>query len=196
MMRNDQSEAEPQALDPARTEQGEQLSLAQRGKLLRERAHRLAREPVAEESGERLEVVEFLLGSEHYGIETSFVREVHPLREVTHLPCTPPFVLGIMNLRGEILSVIDLRKFFDLGEPGAAELSKVIVLRCATMEFGILADAVVGVRTILARGVQGGLTTVTGIRADYLKGVTREHLVLLDAGKMLADRRLVVHEEV
>ena len=180
----------------ARAEQSEERSLAQRSELLKERAQRLALEPEVEETGEHLEVVEFLLGSEHYGIETSFVREVHPLREVTHLPCTPPFVLGIMNLRGEILSVIDIRKFFDLGQQESDELNKVIVLRGATMEFGILADAVVGVRTILAKGVQVALTTVTGIRADYLKGVTREHLVLLDAGKMLADRRLVVHEEL
>lgn len=194
-MRDRESDQKRSVSDTPRTEQSEERSLAQRRALLKERAQRLAREPAAEETGERLEVVEFLLGSEHYGIETSFVREVHPLREVTPVPCTPRFVLGIMNLRGEILSIIDIRKFFDIGQQESDELSKVIVLRGATMEFGILADAVVGVRTILAKGVQVALTTVTGIRADYLKGVTREHLVLLDAGKMLADRRLVVHEE-
>ena len=193
MMRDKESQLKRTGSDPG---PGEERSLAQRSELLKERAHRLAREPEVEETGERLEVVEFLLGSEHYGIETSFVREVHPLREVTPVPCTPRFVLGIMNLRGEILSVIDLRKFFDIGQQESDELSKVIVLRGAAMEFGILADAVVGVRTILAKGVQVALATVTGIRADYLKGVTRDHLVLLDAGKMLADRRLVVHEEL
>jgi purine-binding chemotaxis protein CheW len=195
-MRDRESDQERHVSDWPRAEQSEERSLAQRAELLKERAQRLAQEPEVEETGERLEVVEFLLGLEHYGIETSFVREVHPLREVTHVPCTPPFVMGIMNLRGEILSVIDIRKFFDLRQQESDELTKVIVLRGATMEFGILADAVVGVRTILAQGVQVALTTVTGIRADYLKGVTREHLVLLDAGKMLADRRLVVHEEI
>ena len=169
---------------------------AQRKKLLRERAQRLAREPAEEETGERLEVVVFLLGQERYAVETSFVREVHPLREVTQLPCAPSFVLGIMNLRGEVLSVLDLRSFFDIGRREADEQSKVIVLRCATMEFGILADAVVGVRTIPVRGVQPSLAQVSGMRTDYLRGITRDHLVLLDAGKMLADRRLVVHEEV
>jgi len=187
-------EAVPQT-EP-QTEQGAEASLTQPGKILRERAHRLAREPAAEERGERLEVVEFLLGREHYGIETSFVREVHPLRDVTPLPCTPPFVVGIMNLRGEILSIIDIRKLFDLEEQGLSDLNKVIVLGGSSMEFGILADHVVGVRTIMVKGLQPSLTTVTGMRADYLKGVTREHLVLLDAGKMLADRRIVVHEEV
>ena len=174
---------------------GEGLSPEQRREILRERAKRLAMEPAAGETGERLEVVEFLLGTEHYGIETSFVREVHPFREVTPLPCTPSFVLGIMNLRGEILSVIDIGKFFDLQPQEQGESTKVIVLTCAAMQFGVLADAVLGVRTILTSSLQSSLATVTGLRADYLKGVTREHLVLLDAGKMLTDRRLVVHEE-
>lgn len=195
MTRKSQRESDSVTRDRPLAAPEDNATPAQRRTLLRERAQRLAKEPPAEEDGERLEVVEFLLGAERYAVEASFVREVHPLREVTHLPCTPPFVLGIMNLRGEVLSVLDLRSFFDLGE-GTAELSKVIVLRCATMEFGILADAVIGVRTILARGVQPSLATVAGIGADYLKGVTRDHLVLLDAGKMLNDKRLVVHEEV
>jgi purine-binding chemotaxis protein CheW len=190
------NEPERLAETPPRTEQGAEAGLTQSRKILRERAHRLAREPAAEECGERLEVVEFLLGREHYGIETSFIREVHPLRDVTPLPCTPPFVVGIMNLRGEILSIIDIRKLFDLDEQGLSDLNKVIVLGGSSMEFGILADHVIGVRTIMVRGLQPSLTTVTGMRADCLKGVTREHLVLLDAGKMLADRRIVVHEEV
>jgi len=180
----------------AQAEQRVDWSQEQRRKLLRDRAQRLAREPAAEEGGERMELVEFLLGTEHYGIETPFIREVHPLRGLTPLPCVPPFVLGIMNLRGEILSVIDLRNLFEIGQPSITELSKVIVLWSAAMEFGVLADAVLGVRTVRASGLQSSLTTLTGIRADYLKGVTGEHLVLLDAGKLLADRRLVVHEEV
>jgi len=178
---------------PARAE-GE--GAAQRKKLLRERAHLLAREPAAEESDERLEVVVFLLGRERYGIETSLIREVLTLREPTPLPCTPSFVLGIMNLRGEIISVLDLRKIFGFGELEPAELNKVIVLRGAALEFGILADEVIGVRTIPAKGVHPSPTTLTGMRADYLKGVVGGRLVLLDAGKMLADRRLVVHQEV
>jgi purine-binding chemotaxis protein CheW len=195
MTRNSKREREPRT-DQAQAGQIGEESQAQRKALLRERAQILAREPAAPESGERLEVVEFLLGHEHYGIETSFVREVHPLREMTPLPCTPSFVLGIINLRGEILSVVDIRKFFDIEPQGLVELNKVIVLRCATMEFGILADSVLGVRSIAVSGVQASLATITGMRADYLKGVTAGHLVLLDAGKMLTDRRMVVHEEV
>ena len=82
--------------------------------ILKARAKALALEPEREKrKGEYLEVVEFLLAYETYAIETAYVREVYPLKELTVLPCTPPFVLGIINVRGQILSVIDIKKFFD-----------------------------------------------------------------------------------
>ena len=195
-MTRNSSKQQPPVSASAREGNGAKRSLSKGGKILAERAKRLAREPVAEQGGERLEVVEFLLGHERYGLETSFIREVHPLRELTPLPCTPSFVLGIINLRGEVISVVDIRQIFQMAAPGPAESNMVIVLQSAAMRFGMLADAVLGVRSVFAGGVQPSIAAVTGIGADYLKGVTRDHLVLLDAGKMLADRRLVVHEEV
>ncbi|HJV64198.1 MAG TPA: chemotaxis protein CheW [Geomonas sp.] len=164
-------------------------------KTLRERARKLAREPVPASHGQRLEVVEFALSDERYAVESAFIREVYPLKELTPLPCTPPFVLGIVNLRGKILSVVDLRTFFELAGRGLSDLNKVIVLASASMEFGLLADHIVGVRTIDRSELQPALPTLTDLRADYLKGVTRERLVVLDGGRMLADGRIVVHEE-
>lgn len=172
------------------------LPAGEQQRILRERALALAREPEKAETAERLEVVEFLLAHELYGIESSYIREVHPLKELTPLPCTPPFVLGIMNVRGKVLSVIDLRKFFDLPEKGLTDLNKVIIVNDDAMEFGILADAILGVRLIPARDLQPSLPTLTEVRADYLKGVTEERLVVLDGGKILMDKRIVVHEEV
>src|SRR5687768_2140813 len=83
--------------------------------ILRARAQALARParhvPLAEAS---LEVLEFRLAQERYALETRYVREVYPLKDLTRLPCTPPFVLGIVNVRGRITPVIDIKKFFDL----------------------------------------------------------------------------------
>jgi len=124
------------------------------------------------------------------------VREVYPLKELTPLPCTPPFVAGIVNVRGQVISVIDIKKFFDLPERGLTDLNKVIILSDGVMEFGILADAVVDVRNIPLEKIQSGLPTLTGIREDYLRGVTAERLVILDAEKLLTDGNIVVHEEV
>jgi purine-binding chemotaxis protein CheW len=165
--------------------------------LLRSRAQALAREPPSvAASPDALDVVEFHLASETYGVEVSYVREVSPLKAFTPLPCTPPFVLGIVNLRGQLLSVIDLKPLFALPCRESTDRQTVIVLQAALMAVGLLADAVLGVRSIALQGLQPSLPTLTGRRAAYLKGVTHEPLVLLDAAKLLADPTLRVLEEV
>jgi purine-binding chemotaxis protein CheW len=164
-------------------------------RILKERAQELAREPArAESADESIEVIEFLLAHERYAVESEHVREAYPLEELTPLPCTPAFVLGIVNVRGEILSVIDLKKFFDLPEKGLTDLNKVIVLESENMVFGIVADAISGVRRIPRADIQPSLPTLTGIREDYLLGVTAERVVILDAEKLLNDEKLIVNE--
>ena len=172
-------------------------ALEEKQKILKARAKTLAREPKEEKVAEQyLEVLEFLLAYEKYGIESSYVREIYPLKELTPLPCTPPFVLGLINVRGQILSVIDIKKFFDLPDKGLTDLNKVIILQTDKMELGILADAILGVRSIPLQEIQTSLPTLTGIRADYLRGVTKEPLVVLDGEKILSDKKIIVHEEV
>lgn len=148
------------------------------------------------ERGEYLEVAEFLLAHERYAIETRHIREVYSVTDLTPIPCTPPFVFGIINVRGEIVSVIDIKKFFDLPEKGITDLNKAIILQSKDIEIGILVDAVLGVRNIFITELEGGLPTLTGIREEYLKGITKERQVILDAEKLLSDRRIIVDEKV
>lgn len=165
--------------------------------ILRLRAQQLAREPEPpEQEGSALEVIEFGLAGERYALEVAFVREVHPLEDLTPLPCTPAFVRGLVNVRGRILPVIDLKKFFDLPESGITDLHRILLIATPVMTFGLLADTVAGTCRIPLDRLEDSLPTLTGIRAEYLKGVTAERLVVLDAARMLADDRLVVHETV
>jgi purine-binding chemotaxis protein CheW len=177
--------------------QGATPSAEKRRSILKERARALARvaEPEAA-AGKSIDLIEFRLASEAYAIEYAFVQEVHPLRDFTPLPGTPPFVLGIVNLRGQILSVVDLRSFFDLPARGLGDLNKVIVIRDDRMEFGILADEVTGVRAIPRIGIQPPIPTLSGIGAEYLLGITDGGLIILDANMILRDERMVVCEEV
>jgi purine-binding chemotaxis protein CheW len=168
-------------------------------RILRSRARTLAREPGKSEASDdtvALEWVEFLLAHERYALASRYVREVRSLENLTPLPCTPPFVLGIVNLHGEILSVIDIKKFFGLPEKGLTDLNKIIVLQSANMLFGVLADAIIGVRSVPAAEIQPSLPTLTGIREKYLKGVTPDRTILLDAEKLLADGTIIVQEQV
>lgn len=166
-------------------------------RLLHKRALALAAAPATTQLlAHSIEVLEFSLAHERYAVETCHVREVHPLESLTPLPCTPTFVLGIVNLRGEIVSVLDLRKFFELAQTGLPDLNKVIVIESRDMMFGILADAILGVRRIAPTEIQPALPTLTGIREKYLKGITVERTVVLDGEKLLGDNSIVVQEQV
>ncbi len=165
--------------------------------ILKSCACALARPEKPGQSGDRwLEVIEFRLAKERYAIEHALVREVVALKEFTPLPCTPVFMPGIINVRGQILPLIDIKKFFDLPDAGITDLHLVIIVRAADVELGILADAITGVLAIPTDAIQSSLPTLTGIRSQYLKGVTDQMLVILDAAKILGDPRIVVDEEV
>jgi purine-binding chemotaxis protein CheW len=165
-------------------------------KMLRERAKALAQKPLYDKKEEHcIEILEFILAHEHYGIKVSYIREVHPLKEFTLIPCTPPFVFGIINDRGQIISIIDIKKFFNLPAKGLFD-HNVIIIHNDEMEFGILADAIVGIEAIPLSTIQPSLPTLTGIREQYLKGITKDGIVILDALKLLSDKTLIIHEEV
>jgi purine-binding chemotaxis protein CheW len=162
--------------------------------VLESRARSLAAEPPAPPS-DSVDVLEFVLAQEHYAIEMGWVREVLALRDLTRLPGTPAFVLGIINLRGRIISVLDIKRFFELPEQGLSDLNKVIVLGDGTMEFGVLADLIQGVGFIDIADLQPPLPTLTGIRGKYLLGITRQRKVVLDGRKLLTDPAIIVAEE-
>jgi len=164
---------------------------------LKARARELA-EAVLEEDGAQktIEIVEFSLAYERYGIESSYVREVYPMKEFTPIPCTPDFVLGIINIRGQVMSVVDIRRFFELPVKGLTDLNRVVVVQSNQMEMGILADRILGVHPVALDAIQPTLPTLTGVRTDFLRGVTDDRIVLLDVDKMLNDKRFLVNEEV
>lgn len=165
--------------------------------ILRLRARLLARRvELQPDAGTVLEVLEFRLAQERYAIETRHVQEVCPFKELTPLPCTPAFIRGIVNIRSRIVPVLDLKKFFGLPDQGITDLHRVVLVRGQDFELGLLTDVVISLRSIPASELQSSLPTLTGIRSDYLKGVTAERLIVLDLPRILADPKIVVHDEV
>jgi purine-binding chemotaxis protein CheW len=164
---------------------------------LKNRAIAMAQEPEQiKAASTTIEVITFTLAAETYGIESAFVREVYLLRDFTPLPGVPPYIFGIISVRGQILPVVDLKKFFDLPEKGLGELNRVIILCDDQMEFGILADVVFGTQKIDMEDIQAVPFSVSGIGEKYLKGVTKERLIVLNAERLLTDKSIVVSEEV
>lgn len=170
---------------------------AESARILHQRAQDLARPLGIETAGtEEFEVIEFCLGEERYSIESSVVREVFPLTELVKVPCTPSFVLGIINMRGEIVSVVDLKKLFDLPEKGISDLRRVLLLEGKGMLFGIVVDQLIGVRTLAIEAIQGGLPALGGRNSDYLKGLTADRMIVLDGDRLLGDPKIRVYETV
>ncbi len=187
-------------LDAAKlaNEQTGEMTVEEKRAALKKRAKSLAAKTGEDEkdSDAGIEVVEFLLAHEKYAFELSCIREVYPLRDCTRIPCTPSFVVGVINVRSRILSVIDLKEFFDLPTTDLTEQSRVVILSSDDMEFGVLVDELMGVSYIDMGNIQSSLPTLTGVRAQYLKGVTPDSLVILDGARILQDKRILVNMEV
>jgi len=162
--------------------------------ILNKRARKLAEETSASINHETtITVVEFQIAHETYALALDRIRIIHPFKELTFIPGTPDFIRGVINLRGEIISVVDLKVFFDLPDQDFTHLSQVIILTSEEMEFGILADAVLGIAEISKKDIQPSLPTLTGIRADYLKGISGNGTVVLDVEKLLSDEKMCIN---
>lgn len=142
-----------------------------------------------------LELVVFLLDSEHYAFESEYIKEIYPLKDHTPLPGVPSFVYGLINIRRRIISVIDIRKLFDM--PAEDKITaKAIVLQKEDMEFGVLAEEIVGLRQIEDGELQTNLPSLTGIHQEFLKGITSDRLLVLDAGKLLNSQNVIVNQSI
>jgi|APLak6261703504_1056268.scaffolds.fasta_scaffold01679_5 purine-binding chemotaxis protein CheW len=195
-MKPDMSPEKPKRVRTGKSAAAKDMATDAGNAILLERARLLAQPTEEAAAAPAIEVVALLLAYETYAIETFYVREVYPLKDLTPLPCTPDFVAGIVNVRGQVMSVIDLKQLFELPAKGLTDLNKIVILSDGTMEFGILADSILGVRNIPLHEIESGLPTLSGVRQDYLKGITAEGVVVLDAAQLLHNENIVIHEEV
>jgi len=164
--------------------------------ILQERARKAAgfKTPVTA-TGESLLVVELELIPEHYGIPASFIAEILPVKEITAIPGTPLFVMGVMNFRGKIISVVNLKSFFNLNAVGISQLNKVIVIQHGQMEFGILADNIFGVLNLRLSDIHTPPATVNGIGAEFITGVHADGLILLNIDNIVASSSLIINQK-
>lgn len=129
----------------------------------------------------------FELGSERYGVDVAAVRRVRAIGRITHVPGIPRFYRGVVNVRGQVITVLDLRLFFDM--QAANDLrppEELVVVEAGRLEIGLLAHNVQGVVAV----PQAAVEPVDNIR--YALGITAERLVLLDIPRLFEDERLLV----
>lgn len=143
-----------------------------------------------------IETLEFILSDEKYAIEAEYVSEVVKIYDLTPLPCTPSFIVGIINKRGQIVSVVDIKKFFNLPDKGISNLNRVIIVQYQEMEFGILTDEILGNSVLDLNTLQNDIPPVNKIADSYILGLTKERLIVLDIKELLLDEKIVINEIV
>ena len=171
---------------------------AMRELVLRERAAALARSPQSAPEPDPhgcVEVLAFDCGGTRYAVETRWVAQACAMPQLTALPGVPGHVAGIVPFRGQVLAVLDLRALLALPVARLAEPAGLVVLEGETMQFGLLADAVGAVLRYPRPALAPDLPGLAATRAGYLLGVAPDRTAILDAGRMLGDPGLVVHEQ-
>jgi len=163
--------------------------------ILEERARKLAKPQGAPVTETLLEMVSFSVGVEKYMIETTFIKEISKLREYTTLPGTPDYVFGVTNIRGVVLALFDLSRFFSAQPKGMIDLTRIIVLGEDQMEFGILAERADQSQMLPLSAILPVSEIISAGTAKYLKGVTSNAVMVLDAKTLLNDERLIVDQQ-
>lgn len=125
-----------------------------------------------------------------YGVPITSVQEIIPIAEPTRLPQTPDFVEGIINLRGKIIPIIDLKKRFNMGSSSVSNDTRSVVVEVEGKTVGIIVDEVSEVMRLSLDSIEAPPAVVGGIAADYITGVGKldnRLLILLDMNSILND---------
>lgn len=137
---------------------------------------------------EVLQLVTFRLGKEEFSMDILKVQEIIRHMDLTRVPRTPEFVDGVINLRGRVIPVLDLRKRFGLPADEKTNETRIIVVDVDNRTVGLKVDAVSEVLRLPADTVEPPPSLVTGIESDYIKGVGKldgRLIILLDVAKIL-----------
>lgn len=138
---------------------------------------------------ELLQLVTFSIGEEEFGVNILKVQEINRTMEITKVPRSPEFVEGVINLRGKVIPIIDLRRRFGLAAKPGDKDTRIIVIEINSVIVGFVVDAVSEVLRIPASTVEPPPPVVAGVESDYISGVGQlkdRLLIMLDLDKLLS----------
>ncbi|PRO65209.1 chemotaxis protein CheW [Alkalicoccus urumqiensis] len=137
---------------------------------------------------DNLKVIVFQLKDEEYGVEVNQVKSIERVEHITRVPRTPEFVEGVINLRGVVTPIIDLRSRFQIENADHSEATRVIIVTVDGMDVGLIVDAANDVIDIASSAVEPPPEVVGGVEAAYIRGVAKLEkrlLILLNLDKVL-----------
>lgn len=142
------------------------------------------------------QLVIFELGAEHFGIDIASVEGINKMLEITKIPKAPGYMLGITNLRGSVLPVIDLQKRFGMLEQEQTSETRIVVANMDGVKIGMVVSAVSEVLTIEDKVIEPPPPMVSNVNSEFIVGVAKidkRLVILLDLAKVLtADEKAQV----
>jgi purine-binding chemotaxis protein CheW len=150
--------------------------------------------PKEEEKGleKTAEMVGFKIGNEFYGIDIIQVQEIIRMQEITMVPRTPPFIKGVVNLRGKVVPIISIRERFGIKEVEHTKDTRIVIVRIAVGLIGFIVDAMAEVIRLPERLIEPTPPTATNIESEYIRGVGKmddKLLIILDLNMVLTKEK-------
>jgi purine-binding chemotaxis protein CheW len=143
-----------------------------------------------------LECITFTLGGENYAFETDFAAEVIRVPKLVKLPGAAEFIVGIFNLRGEIIAAMDIRPMLGISAPQLTESARIIVIKRQSFTTGILVESVQGVHALSLGHFEPVVRSVDQASREFLRGQINcdgEMTMLLDIARLLESPALIVN---
>lgn len=139
-------------------------------------------------SSEILQLVTFTLGNEEYAVDILKVQEINRMKEITRVPNSPSYVEGVINLRGKVIPVVNLRKKFGLAERESDEQSRIMIMDIQGITMGLVVDSVSEVLRVPANIVEPTPPMASNISTEFIKGIAKLEdrlIILLDMDRLL-----------
>ena len=139
-------------------------------------------------SDELLQLVSFKIGNEEFGVDILKVQEINRMVEITKVPQAPSYVEGVINLRGKVIPIVDLRKRFNLELKEADKNTRIVVVDIEGSIIGMVVDSVSEVLRLPSDTLEPAPEIVTGVNSEYIKGVAKLEdrlLIFLDLSKAI-----------
>ena len=148
-----------------------------------------------EYTGDEIQLVSFKLGKETFAVNVSQVREIGKVEEITHVPKMPDFIEGVMNLRGQITTIIDLRHRFAIsGLDSQGAQARIIVAEIGENQLGIIVDSVQDVMRVSPKTISPPPKMIaSNVDAQFLTGICKlpdQLIMLLDLSKVLSEEEM------
>jgi purine-binding chemotaxis protein CheW len=145
-----------------------------------------------ETQNELIKVIVFQLQNEEYAIRVKHVSAIERIQAITRVPATSAFIKGVINLRGVIVPIIDLRLRFRMEEKEVNEETRMIIVKSDNMEVGLIVDAASDVMDLPKEKIEPNPEVIGEVSTDYIEGVThidQRLIILLDLKKVLTNKK-------